>query len=41
MSFSRTKETMTCDVPSDEIDVSSSTPLMVLTASSILSVTSL
>src|SRR5439155_10654353 len=40
MSFSRTKETMTCEVPSDEIDCSSSTPLMVLTASSILSLMS-
>ena len=31
---------MTCDTPSDEIERSSSMPLMVLTASSILSVTS-
>ena len=31
---------MTCDTPSDEVDRSSSMPLIVLTASSILSVTS-
>src|SRR5262245_6029691 len=39
-SFSRTKATITCDTPSDEFDVSVSMPLMVFTASSILSVTS-
>ena len=39
-SFSSTNETTTCDTPSDEFDVSVSMPLMVLTASSILSVTS-
>ena len=31
---------MTCETPSDEVERSSSMPLMVLTASSILSVTS-
>ena len=40
MSFSSSKLTMTCDTPSVEIERSSSMPLMVLTASSILSVTS-
>ena len=39
-SFSRTNCTVTCDTPSDEIDCSWSIPLMVLTASSILSVMS-
>ena len=39
--FSSLKPTTTCDTPSDEIDVSVSMPLMVLTASSIWSVTSL
>jgi hypothetical protein len=35
------KATTTCETPSDDVDVSVSMPLMVLTASSILSVTSL
>ncbi len=39
-SFSSRNATMTCETPSDEFDRSSSMPLMVLTASSILSVTS-
>ena len=39
--FSSRKDTTTCDTPSDEVEVSVSMPLMVLTASSILSVTSL
>ena len=39
-SFSRTNCTVTCDTPSDEIDCNWSMPLMVLTASSILSVMS-
>ena len=39
-SFSRTNETTTCETPSDEFEVSVSMPLMVLTASSTLSVTS-
>ena len=38
--FSSLKETTTCEMPSDEVEVSSSMPLMVLTASSILSVIS-
>ncbi len=37
-SFSRTKVTNTCETPSDDEERSSSMPLMVLTASSILSV---
>src|SRR5215213_2667541 len=40
MSFSRTKVTYTCETPSLDTDRSSSMPLMVLTASSILSVMS-
>src|SRR5262249_30302122 len=40
VSFSSTKLTMTCEIPSDETDRSSSMPLIVLTASSILSVIS-
>ena len=39
--FSSRNATTTCDTPSDEVEVSVSIPLMVLTASSILSVTSL
>ena len=39
-SFSSTNETTTCETPSDEFEVSVSMPLIVLTASSILSVTS-
>lgn len=38
--FSRLKLTTTCETPSDEVEVSVSMPLMVLTASSTLSVTS-
>ena len=38
--FSSLNETTTCEMPSDEVDVSVSMPLMVLTDSSILSVTS-
>jgi hypothetical protein len=41
MSFSRRKVTYTCDTPSTEAERSSSMPLMVLTAASILSVISL
>ncbi len=37
-SFSKTNCTKTCEMPSDEIDRNSSIPLIVLTASSILSV---
>jgi hypothetical protein len=40
-SLSSVKFTTTCDTPSEEVDVRVSMPLMVLTASSILSVTSL
>ena len=40
MSLSSSKLTMTCETPSVEIERSSSMPLMVLTASSILSVIS-
>src|SRR5438132_7761676 len=40
VSFSRTKLMMTCEIPSDDADRSSSMPLIVLTASSILSVIS-
>ena len=39
-SFSRTKLTKTCEMPCDEIDRNSSMPLIVFTASSILSVIS-
>src|SRR5688572_6090820 len=39
-SFSRRNATITCDTPSDDVERSSSMPLMVLTASSILSVIS-
>ncbi len=39
-SFSSLKETTTCEMPSDDVEVSVSMPLMVLTDSSILSVTS-
>src|SRR5262249_4940037 len=39
-SFSSRKLTITCETPSDEIERSSSMPLIVLTASSILSLTS-
>src|SRR6478736_623602 len=39
-SFSRRNATTTCDTPSDEFDDRTSMPLMVFTASSILSVTS-
>src|SRR5499426_2876722 len=38
--FSSTNATITCEMPSDEIERSSSMPLIVLTASSILSVIS-
>ncbi len=38
--FSSSKLMMTCETPSEEIEMSWSMPLMVLTASSILSVTS-
>src|ERR1043166_2454072 len=40
VSFSRTKLMATCEIPSEEVERSSSMPLIVLTASSILSVTS-
>ena len=39
-SFSSRKPTVTIDTPSDEVDRSSSMPLIVFTACSILSVTS-
>jgi hypothetical protein len=40
MFFSSTKETITCEMPSDDVERKSSMPLIVFSASSILSVTS-